>query len=149
MQNKKLVILVVLGVLAVMSLIYGIVAPPKRKYKPSVDIATPSVGKSGISSSSAVALVVDEFIPAERNKKRTEFTSWGRNPFVLQPIASQGTKAISLNGILWDSSKPKAVVNGKIVGVGDKVSKYSVVDIKQDKIILNDGTKNFELRLGQ
>lgn len=84
-------------------------------------------------------------IPERRSAKRTRFTSWGRNPFSLEnaSIVSSGLK-----GILWDKENPKAIINDNIVGIGDKVDANTVVDIKQDRVILNNGAQDFELKLG-
>lgn len=46
---------------------------------------------------------------------------------------------------MWDKEKPLAIINDAIVKIGDKVSGNIIVDIKQDKVILNDGTNDFEL----
>ena len=48
---------------------------------------------------------------------------------------------------MWDKEKPIAIINGEIIKVGDNVGGNIVVDIKQDRVILNDGAKDFELKL--
>ena len=141
MQNKKLIILAVLGVLAIFSLFYGIFTPSKTR-------RPPQVRESDIQSERKVSMT-EKPILAQRVTKRTNYTSWGRNPFTLQKTSSKAFKDLILDGIMWDKEKPLAIINGEIVKIGDNISANLVVDIKQDRVILNDGTKDFELKLGQ
>jgi len=57
------------------------------------------------------------------------------------------SNTLSLSGIIWDAQKPLALINGMTVKVGDAVGNYVIVSIEQDKVILNDGAKDFELKL--
>ena len=139
MRDKKLVILIVLSIFAVISLIYGIVASSKGKVKKA-----PTVTGENLQQASSQELVF-----SERRAKRSKFTSWKRNPFTLQKTSSKAFKGLVLSGIMWDKGKPLAIINGEIVKIGDNVSGNIVVDIKQDRVILNDGIKDFELKLGQ
>ena len=75
---------------------------------------------------------------------------WGKNPFL--PREAQGptlTKKLVLNGIAWDEKSPRAVINDRIVAIGDQVGGSTVVEILRDHVILNDGLIRFELRLGR
>lgn len=77
---------------------------------------------------------------------------WGRCPFCGKIYSGAGKKEIvdlKLTGILWDEKNPKAVINGRIVGIGKRIGGNIVVDIKQDKVVVNNGIQNFELRVGQ
>lgn len=139
MQNKKVIILVVLAVVAILSLLYGIVAPPKSKYAASsrIDI---TCQENILPSSTAVTV--------KRRAARTRFTSWGRNPFALKG-APQATpsQTFDLGGIMWNEKNPKAMIGDAVVGKGGKIGSNTVVDIKKDRVILNDGTKDFEIKL--
>ena len=139
MKDKKLLVIIVLAVLAVVSLIYGLVAPPKSRYRSSSDSPIVSVSQGKPASG--------EFVSEVRAKKRTTFASWGRNPFLFQPLAGKEAKQTVLDGIIWDSREPKAVIGGEILGVGDSIGPNKIVDIKPDKVILNDGVNNIELEL--
>ena len=74
---------------------------------------------------------------------------WGRDPFVPQTVVSSIVKAVNLTlkGILWDEKTPKAIVNEKILVVGDVLYGYTVVDIKPRSVILRTGEKNIELQV--
>jgi len=137
MHNKKLIILAILGTLAVFSLFYGIFTPPKIRRPPQVK-------ESDIQLERKVPLS-EEPILTKRVAKRTNYASWGRNPFTPKAIST----ATGLTGILWDDKIPKAIINDNVMGIGDKVDGKTVIDIQRDKVILNDGSKNFELRLGE
>ena len=81
----------------------------------------------------------------ERNKARTSFSDWGRDPFT--PVESP--KASVLEGIMWDAQAPQAIINGNILGVGDRVGPGVIVDIQQDSVTIKTGTEEKEYRLGQ
>lgn len=84
---------------------------------------------------------------AEGSGKRSSHAQWGRSPFTLS--LNDSAPSNELNGILWDPVSPKALINGQIVGVGDSVGAATVVEIKQSSVILDDGTRDVHLRLGE
>ncbi|MBU1112431.1 MAG: general secretion pathway protein GspB [Candidatus Omnitrophica bacterium] len=84
----------------------------------------------------------------EEETKGFELT---RDPFnqhemIVKDISNSGS---SLQGIIWSKDSPKAVINGKIVGLGDRVGDNVVIEILSDRVVLSDGTVNFQLRLGK
>ncbi|MDP3142888.1 MAG: hypothetical protein Q8N14_02935 [Candidatus Omnitrophota bacterium] len=72
-----------------------------------------------------------------------------RDPFsaeVITPVKiPQG--GLSLSGIFLDAKIPKAIIGDTIVGVGDKIEDKTITEIKKDRVILSDGSKDYELRL--
>jgi hypothetical protein len=82
---------------------------------------------------------------SERKKAVTSYADWGRNPFMLQ----ESPKASVLEGILWDTKNPKVIINGNILGLGDKVGSGEIVDIKQTSVTIKDGTEEKVYRLGE
>ncbi|MFA5090843.1 MAG: hypothetical protein WC510_07485 [Candidatus Omnitrophota bacterium] len=72
-----------------------------------------------------------------------------RDPFAQGKKGQEGASSYSLalTGIIWDEENPLAIINDRIVKTGDKVSLNNVVAIKQESVVLNDGTKDFELKL--
>lgn len=72
-----------------------------------------------------------------------------RDPFTAAPIAPEkiSDTGLRLNGILWDNAHSMVIINDTIVKIGDKINGNTVVNIKPEKVILNDGNHNFELRL--
>lgn len=72
-----------------------------------------------------------------------------RDPFSAEIIKSPKVSQPGpyLSGIVWDQKLPKAIIDDVIVGIGEKVGDNTIIDIQKDKVILNDGSRNFELRL--
>lgn len=117
MPNKKLIILIILGIAAVISLIYGL----------------------------AISAVTEN-TSFKRRAVRTKFISWKRSPFAIKGAAGDISQLV-LNGILSSGDDMKAIINNTVVDKGSKIGDNTVVDIKKDSVILNDGTKDFELKL--
>lgn len=72
---------------------------------------------------------------------------WGRDPFLQQSSIATIVKAVNLtlNGILWDEKRPKAIVNEKTIMEGDTIYGYTVEAIRPKSVILKTGEKNIEL----
>ena len=141
MQDKKIVALIILTVLAVISLIYGATAVPKGRVKS----AAITEGQVAIASPQ-VAVAAKNVLSTERRARRSQFKTWKRSPFVDSQAAS-ATSELTLNGIIWNKNKPKAMIGDAMVVKGDTVGANKVVDIQPNKVILNDGTKDFELKI--
>ena len=139
MRNKKLIILVVLGIAAVFSLIYGIVTPPRGRRRTS--------SKPGTALRNEKSKPAAKIAPVKRRTKKTKFVFWARNPFAPKEILKIKVVKLTLNGILWDEENPKAIINNVIVTIGDTIGENTVVGIKNDRVILNDGIRDFELGL--
>lgn len=140
MENKKLIILIVLGAGAVASMIYGVRAPSKKRPDSSLK---PVRVIRGAEIQPAVPRALGP--PAKRRAKSAKYVNWGRNPFV--PKGTERDTGLVLYGIMWEERWPKAMINGNIVGIGNRIGKNKVVDIKRESVILNDGTKNIILKL--
>lgn len=143
MQNKKLIALIVLGIAAIFSLIYGIVTPSRIRHeisKKSTDIKEQALPTAEIKT----ALTTNT-----GRARRTNFSTWGQDPFSSGPAVSSPSTIsdMILTGILWDDTAPLAMINDNPIGVGDKIGGYTVVEIHKDRVILTDGTKTYELRL--
>ncbi|MDP3804529.1 MAG: hypothetical protein Q8Q87_03135 [Candidatus Omnitrophota bacterium] len=83
----------------------------------------------------------------KRQKSRTSYEAWGRNPFTVTIGPSSESFELKLGGITYDAKGRCALINDKIVHVGEKVGDYRVIGINQDKVIVSDGAKDIELRL--
>jgi len=137
-RNPRLAVLVGLGAIAALSFISGLVNLSKGSHPAAEESASrpPSlpVPLEGVTQTVRTA--------------RTHYSSWGRNPFTFEEKVSAAPNTnLSLTGVAWDKEKPQAVINGRIVGVGDVVAGHRVVSIKEDRVILNDGVSNVELPL--
>jgi hypothetical protein len=84
----------------------------------------------------------------DRQRPRSVYQDWGKNPFFIEtPPVKEEPPRLLLQGISWDENSPIAVLNGQVVGVGDRLGGHTVKDIQRDRILLNDGMKNIELHL--
>ena len=68
---------------------------------------------------------------------------WRRDPFASQPSPAQGPKIAVVQqpdpvvkSILFSPSRRVAMVDGRIVGVGDHVGTFVVTEIEQDSVVL-------------
>ena len=138
MKDKKVIALIVLGVAAVVSLLWGTTSSPIRK-RPAT--FTPEISKV------PQGLPAPAQPPIKRKAVRTKFKSWKRRPFQPTQIPGQSSTLV-LNGIIG-GKVPKAMIGDLMVGVGDKIGNTKVVAIKKDSVTLNDGTKDFELIMKQ
>ncbi|MCX5701199.1 MAG: hypothetical protein NTZ63_06640 [Candidatus Omnitrophica bacterium] len=84
--------------------------------------------------------------------KAKEVSDWLRDPFsgksyVKVHKEDSNPRALDLTGIMWDTNKPVALVNGRVVGIGGTVVGNTVVDIKPDRVVFNDGENDFEIKI--
>ena len=77
----------------------------------------------------------------------TRYESWAESPFLTdrsqRPVGGVSEAAPSeliLNGILWDPNAPSAIVNNRVVNIGDQLGPWRVAEIQKDRVILSDGT---------
>ena len=139
MRNKKVTVLIVLSVIAVFVLAYGIAAPPKSKGRVRQKKEDVSYGKNRKEPPVAQA-------QAKGHAVKSQFVSWKRRPFVPSGVPGASSN-LALNGILGSGKDLKAMMGDAIVGKGDKIGNNTVVEVKKNSVILNDGAKDFELRL--
>jgi len=139
LHHKKLLLLIVLSIIAVFSLFYGIFNPSRTKR----NLLTKDTGfqKTIVTEKGIIFLT--------RRAKRSDYSYWGRNPFSISGARIMRLGVLTINGVLWDKKNPLAIINERIVKIGDKIDGNTVVGIEQDRVILNDGSKDIELLLGQ
>lgn len=137
MQNKKVILLIILGVLAVISLIRGITAQPGNGRRASSKSAAVQGNKANLD---------ENILLTKRLATQTQFKSWRRRLFAPFGTASSSSSLV-VSGIIWSKDRPKAMIGDTIVAKGDTIGGNKVVDIKPDKVILNDGVKDFELKI--
>ena len=104
-------------------------------------------------NSSAVAAAPSVFSQPAANVNQAkvhpkEDAEWLRDPFSGK-VYSKNLEHVVLSGIMWDAKGPLAMINNSVTKVGDEVGQYTVLEIKQNSVILTDGSKDLELRLGE
>ena len=143
MQNKKLIALIVLGSCAVISLYYGVTAAPKGKGRAAT--RSPAIN---VRPAPAPIEEAQSTPSTKRRAKRSSFQSWARSPFIPKSVKGSSYQ-MELSGILGSGKNLKAMINGQIVGKGDKLGSNTVADIAVDRVTLNDGTRDIVLKLEQ
>ena len=130
--DQKKAILAVLALIAVFVWYNGLKSFSKQKTNaPSGDIEASSSGQK------------------IKQKKRAGYKDWGRDPFVITQAPVSHSSVLALGGIVYDEKDSYALINNQLLHIGDEVNGNRVVDIQQDRVILNDGNKDIELKLEQ
>lgn len=151
MEKKVIVKLSIIGLLVLLLLFTSI-----RSLK-SIKRSTPSLKKRQVSGKKTASIPItgektelqDElYLRLEEETRNLELI---RDPFSIgqAPSGMSSFRGVYLSGIVWDNERPTAIINDNIVGIGAKVGGITVIDIKQNKVVLNDSSGNFELKLGQ
>ena len=134
-MNKKKIILIVLGVAAVL-----VWLPRFNIFK----------GSGAERFKAGIVKALDFQVLQKRQKKRTAYKNWARNPFTVTAAAGPAVNSpggLRLGGIVYDPHDIFALINDEVAHVGDQVAGKKVVEIKPDRVILSDGSKNIELKL--
>ncbi len=80
-------------------------------------------------------------------KEETQKIGVPRDPFSRQSVSAVTARGLSLSGIAWDQEDPTAIIDSRIVRMGDEIGGYVVTEIRKDTVVLNNGTENLELKL--
>jgi hypothetical protein len=140
-EQKKIVILIMLGIVAVCSLAYSISSPIKKKKRHN------KVGQMIQKKAKNIVNFGKRKIVLGKGGRKSTYSIWQRNPFSLPPASAIKIEKLRLKGILWDENNPQAIVNDYIVGIGDKIGDNTVCAINQNCIIINNSTSSFELTM--
>ncbi|MCK4881406.1 MAG: hypothetical protein KAS92_00105 [Candidatus Omnitrophica bacterium] len=140
MQKKDIIQLYIVGTLIIVLVVLTIRVFSGKKRRPPSAAALKSAGEAVAAKQGGATKELFTMLEEE---------VWGvelrRDPFFKQ---AQGLlSGPSLEGIVWDSRSPTAVINNKIVGLGSQIKGYTVVDIQKDRVILNDNVRNIKIPL--
>lgn len=93
----------------------------------------------------------DSTVVPEQPGKRTDFKTWGRDPFTFSQEKKKSSDGndLRLDAIMWKDQKPSAYIDDSIVGVGNKISDKTVKQIEKDRVILTDGINDYILELSK
>ena len=71
---------------------------------------------------------------------RQEDITWP--PRILEPLPG-----IHIAGVVWDTDRPQAIIDGQIVGIGDTVSGVKITDIQKTgvTVLFQDRTETLEI----
>lgn len=118
--------------------------PPARAQGPSEPV--PPVGSAAATERARLAPVPpDTRAQRDAQRARAMRLGWGRDPF--NRPESRRAIAFTLSGILWDATRPLAIINDRTLYVGDHIEGYRIVEIMQDHVAITDGTETLTLVL--
>lgn len=80
---------------------------------------------------------------------REKISEAKRDPFSFGSPLNGRLIDLSLKGIIWNSDKPSAVINGRVLNIGDGISEFKVIQILQDRVILENEKSKLELKLNR
>jgi len=137
--RKQIIITLILIVVLVLA---GLNAA--RKFKKSQPVKSASASALVQSPTSASNVVL---LPT----KGAGDLKWTRDPFSGRTYSANSARKVTadlkLVGITWDKVCPMAIINNKVVEVGDSVAGNLVIQINKSSVVLNDGSRDFELKL--
>ncbi len=81
----------------------------------------------------------------DKLEKETESMELERDPFF--PFSQIKPQGLDLRGIFWDEREPRVIIDGQLLRKGEKVGKYTVIEIRKDRVILDDGQVKKELMI--
>ena len=102
-----------------------------------------SARKKGRSASFPKPPVAEQASP----KVKTQFSDWGRNPFMLPGELSESVRGLMLDGIVWDNEKPYAIINNQVLGIGDTVGRSRITAITETAVTLEEDGNAFSIQL--
>jgi hypothetical protein len=136
-KDKKVILLIVLGVGGILSMLYGIITPSKFKQEAAKEMSSvPAVSQNDTKDSAEVST------QPQHERPRSKYDKWGRNPFYQR-------QRITISGIMYDVRNSQVMINDEIVGIGADVGGNKVIDIRPNYCIISDGTSEFKLHLGE
>jgi len=80
---------------------------------------------------------------------------WGESPFLAErrntpkldgAVEGFREETILLQGVLWDSKTPTAIINNQVLSKGDRVGRWEVEEIRKTQVVLSDGSETRVLR---
>ena len=142
--NKKQKIELAITAVGVIFLIFMLIASAAQRIHKRKKISTNMNTKS--------APFLSQTISFGRSKLKESAIKegWGRDPFFpgSSSIASDSNLAgLALDGILWGSDNPYAIINNDIVTVGDIVDDAMVLEINEDNVIVEQDDERYILRV--
>jgi hypothetical protein len=142
MDKKRIeIIITVVLVLVLVIVVANSIRTVKQKLKAPVPAVTGALHPQTTTAPQAAG---------QKKKLAAEDLVWARCPFSGKVYsASDKSLTLKLSGILWDEKMPQALINNEIVKKGESIGNFIVVKINTNSVVVNDGTKDLELTVGQ
>ena len=142
-DKKQAWILGLLGIILLAVWIRAFTVRPVPSHRPAAQ-----KGLAPRQSSEAVP------VDSPSSPARVRFQDWADSPFLMdreqpqdgEPISATAPGEYSLSGILWDPRAPSAIVDNRVVNVGDQIGPWRIVEIQKDRVILSNGEETKTLQ---
>lgn len=128
----------------------------KEKPTPSTTTSAPAkidTSKLAVSSKpdtskikSGVATITQ---PVQAKEKEEETIKWGNDPFIRDWVLATEIKDLKLKAVTISGTKAYALINDQILERGEAILGKRIVGIERDKVILEQGGRQFTLFLGE
>jgi len=147
-MNEQLRKKIVYGVL-VLAIIWGIYNFLPKDKENQNGIISPVVAPAVMPVASQMPPVEKAIDVAEMKNK-----NWGDDPFRSMEKKTGthdtvGKPRWRLSGIVYNSFKPLAIINGKSVAVGDKLGNASIVEIKKESVVMEQSGTRVTLKVSK
>ncbi|MCM8811817.1 MAG: hypothetical protein NC910_02025 [Candidatus Omnitrophica bacterium] len=79
--------------------------------------------------------------------RQKELAQVKTTPVPVGPIDTHLTPQLRLQGIMWGIAQPKAIINRRIVAVGDTIENATVVAVSKDGVTVSFAGQEYLLKL--
>ena len=97
-----------------------------------------------------LSTILSDKPPSRKTGKTISIVS-SAQPFLSPDVTAKKAdivlSGIRLSGILSKGGKPTAIINNQVVGIGSKIGKRSVLEIREDSVILQEGKDKYTLMI--
>ncbi len=166
LQKREKILVIGTGLSAVIFVFNQFVCSSRTSSSAENSITAPQAAVAANKIERPAAAKIDQGLLKERRLRwRTVmFKRWGRDPFAASPsilemiesdaageadssAASDSTRPVTLNGLLWGLGKPVALIGDAILAEGERQGDLQVLKIGPDYVICRKGGKLLRLEL--
>lgn len=84
------------------------------------------------------SVIRDPFLPLYPERETEKKAASGKTAPVMRPAANIGKKTLdfTVQGLVWGQTTPQAIINNKVVSIGDTIDDAKVIDISKEGVRL-------------
>ena len=146
-MNEKKRIIIIVGLLVMLVLVWIFVLHPPKK---NIDKTGVLEEESGLEFK-IILEMAEQYIKDKESVQKFSYEE-DKDPFSLkkrkvvgeEELASEFLKELTLKGILWDSKRPLAIINGEVVRKGSIIKGIEIKRIEPNYVVLEvEGEEKF------
>jgi hypothetical protein len=118
----------------------------KKPTKP--DTSKPEVSLKPDTTKLAVSKL-KQIEPTPEEKPKEQVITWGTDPFVRDWVLATEIRDLKLKAVTISGVKAYALINDQILERGEAIMGKRIIEIEKDKVILEQGGRQFTLFLGE